>query len=133
MEEKVNHLDPIVVDAHFDRKQLINAGGGMIWLFALEKLPDTFALKTYLIVFVPPFMISLSWLSNIVIQEFKRYRKERALERTRLIAMIDLEGLLANPTLDDESKEKLRAMQIDVKVSRALELTEKPKRLSRPE
>ncbi|MFB6453886.1 hypothetical protein ACE38W_01345 [Chitinophaga sp. Hz27] len=96
---------------------IVGAGGGTLIIKLAQNLPDSHPLKSWLIILAPAIALFIRYLWNFLSPEvtFRVKRWRTARNRKNLVCQID--SMLMDPILSEESKALLKVQSEQVKLS----------------
>ena len=94
---------------HHTNRQNVNAGvagagGGTLILLLAKNIPDTYAIKSWLVILSPSLSVVFAWVFKKINSYYRRQIAE--VLKTRLRGMIEV--ALTDPSLTDEDRNKLK-------------------------
>ena len=103
------YKSPLIAVTRNNKSNIVGVSGGTLLILLVQKLPEGYHYKSWLVAAVPVVNTSITFLWKLIIQEFLLFKNKRNIRRKRIIVTQEVDEVLNHPNISSQVKESLRA------------------------
>ncbi|MCW3467520.1 hypothetical protein [Chitinophaga nivalis] len=98
-------------------------GGGTLLVLLAKNLPDSYAVKSWLVIAAPSITIAFAFIWRYIEWKFENYSKNKQIRKATIALIKEIDILLQDPTVPEHEKEKLIDKKQQIKLAKVEDLS----------